>query len=188
MIVKRKTEKNVHVPNADIERKSYKMKNKIFLILFTLLLIAGSCISCEKIIDIKTPGEYYCDGDEADTGEEVSEKVKLTVDCTSIMDGDGEHIPDDGYLIKDFEIALEEGDTAYTVLQKAAKKYTIVVDASQGYVSGIGGIYSGDFGDMSGWTYYVNGESPSVGADMYELGDGDVVKWVYIEDFSSLWG
>jgi hypothetical protein len=29
------------------------------------------------------------------------------------------------------------------------------------------------------WMYYVNGEMPSVGADAYELVDGDSVEWKY---------
>ena len=29
------------------------------------------------------------------------------------------------------------------------------------------------------WIYYVNGKSPDVGADKYELKNGDVVEWKY---------
>lgn len=31
------------------------------------------------------------------------------------------------------------------------------------------------------WIYYVNGKSAEVGADKYELKDGDVVEWKYIK-------
>jgi hypothetical protein len=47
------------------------------------------------------------------------------------------------------------------------------------YISGINYIYEFDFGDLSGWTYTVNGKTPSVGASQYTLKDGDVIEWKY---------
>ena len=47
------------------------------------------------------------------------------------------------------------------------------------YIAGINYLYEFDFGELSGWTYRVNGEVPSVGCDKYELKDGDKVEWIY---------
>ena len=47
------------------------------------------------------------------------------------------------------------------------------------YIVGIGYIYEFDFGDLSGWIYYVNGVSPSIGCDQYVLKDGDSIRWLY---------
>ena len=47
------------------------------------------------------------------------------------------------------------------------------------YIVGLGYIYEFEFGDLSGWKYYVNGVSPSVGCDQYTLKDGDSIKWLY---------
>ena len=35
---------------------------------------------------------------------------------------------------------------------------------------------------MSGWVYHVNGESPFVGCDNYEVKSGDVIEWMYTLD------
>jgi hypothetical protein len=47
------------------------------------------------------------------------------------------------------------------------------------YISGISYIYEFDFGDLSGWTYTVNGQRSSVGAGEYKLSDGDAIVWEY---------
>ncbi|MBQ2251339.1 MAG: DUF4430 domain-containing protein, partial [Clostridia bacterium] len=51
---------------------------------------------------------------------------------------------------------------------------------------GINNIGEMDFGDVSGWTYTVNGEVATVGASEYVLKDGDVIEWKYaltLEDY-----
>ncbi len=166
------------------------MKNRIILSVVILVLIVAAVVATVLLLDVETPDDYFGD-DEAATdqdGEAVFGKVTITVECISIKDESAENIPDNGYIIENIEISINEGDTVLAVLKNAAKKQRIIVDDSQGYVTGIGGIYSGDFGDMSGWTYYVNGESPIVGAGEYLLADKDEIKWVYIKDFSELWG
>ena len=47
------------------------------------------------------------------------------------------------------------------------------------YVRGIASLCEFDFGDLSGWTYTVNGERPSVGCGACTLHDGDRVMWLY---------
>ena len=51
-----------------------------------------------------------------------------------------------------------------------------------GYVSGIGELYEGDHGAMSGWLYEVNGERPGYSCSQYELYAGDRIRWVYTTD------
>ena len=59
-----------------------------------------------------------------------------------------------------------------------------ITDSAYGsYVSGIGGLAERDHGDMSGWMYEVNGESPSDSAGDHVLADGDVVTWTYVTEF-----
>ena len=53
------------------------------------------------------------------------------------------------------------------------------------YVSGIGYLYEFDYGDLSGWMYRVNGETPSVGCAEYALSDGDQVEWLYTCDLGN---
>lgn len=58
--------------------------------------------------------------------------------------------------------------------------YTIVTQNGDygTYVTSINGV---DSTDSSGWTYTVNGQEVTVGADEYQLNDGDVVEWTLIE-------
>ena len=118
-----------------------------------------------------------------DSGGSVG-AVTLEIRCdTAVGKLDSEYIPKDGCILKETKFDLKKGDTVYDVLIKAAKKYGIQTDISGGrelaYVKGINYLYEFDCGDLSGWTYLVNGESPSVGCGEYTLSDGDKVDWLY---------
>ena len=52
------------------------------------------------------------------------------------------------------------------------------------YVAGINGLAGGDFGDMSGWMFEVNGEMAEVGCSQLEVADGDVITWTYVTEFT----
>jgi Domain of unknown function (DUF4430) len=77
-----------------------------------------------------------------------------------------------------------EAANALEALQDASvagEFYVHVQQSSFGpYVDQIG-LYAGT--GSSGWAYKVNGASPPVGADQYQLKDGDTVLW-YWGDFS----
>lgn len=65
--------------------------------------------------------------------------------------------------------------------QQKKNKIQIDYDSSNEtvYVKGINGLYEFDCGELSGWMYKVNGETPNVGCSGYKLKDGDVIEWVY---------
>lgn len=109
-------------------------------------------------------------------------RVTLSIRCDAVA-GRAEHIPKDGVILAETELAIAEGDSVYTVLLDAARKYQIQLENDGGalspYISGIAHLYEFEFGDLSGWVYLVNGESPSVGAGSYILKDGDRVEWIY---------
>jgi uncharacterized protein DUF4430 len=66
---------------------------------------------------------------------------------------------------------------ALTHASKSAEFFVHITDTSYGpYVDQVG--YWAAFGS-SGWTYKVNGVSPPVGADKYELKAGDRVLWYW---------
>ena len=83
-------------------------------------------------------------------------------------------------------MAWEEGDTAYTVLKRAAQAQNISVEVSGSsrkvYVQGINDLYEFDKGATSGWLYQVNDAFPSKSASNYAVEAGDVVNWVYTLD------
>ncbi len=74
------------------------------------------------------------------------------------------------------EVSLEENANAYDALLAT----DLQIDAQESsygiYVTAIEGLAAEG---SSGWTYTVNGETPSVGADSYSLKDGDNVLWSY---------
>lgn len=75
-----------------------------------------------------------------------------------------------------------EAATAYDALQKVALQNNIKVDAKQYDF----GVLVNSIGDKANtkdlaWIYYVNGKSPEVGADKYELKEGDKVEWKYVK-------
>ncbi len=110
-------------------------------------------------------------------------KVELSIICEKIIGKtNAEYVPENGIILTDsFEI--EENETVFDILTEAAKKHSIQLEytgtAEMPYISGINYIYEFDFGDLSGWLYYVNGESPSVGCGEYAVSDGDKIEWIY---------
>ncbi|MBQ4105200.1 MAG: DUF4430 domain-containing protein [Clostridia bacterium] len=117
------------------------------------------------------------------TGES-SATVTLTIRCDTIENRENySHIPNDGVILGATEYAIEQGDSAYDLICKAAEEENLIVatdgDPASPYITGISNIFGGDFGELSGWLFYVNGESPSVGCADYTLCDGDSVEWLY---------
>ncbi len=105
--------------------------------------------------------------------------VTISVRCDTVKNSGKKHIPPDGVILKKTEVEISEGDTVYDVLSEICKKENIIFSANMGYIEGINNLFETDFGDSSGWIYFVNGESPSVGCDSYELSDGDEIRWCY---------
>lgn len=130
--------------------------------------------------DLRSADDYY--NGESETKKDAFGTVTLTIRCDTVA-GRTDHIPTDGIILDVTEFDIAEGDTVYTVLTEAARRYKIQLenngDGTFVYISGMAYIYEFDYGDLSGWMYYVNGECPSVGAGEYVLRDGDVIEWKY---------
>lgn len=61
---------------------------------------------------------------------------------------------------------------------------SITIDGvSSGFISGINGEMSGNFGGWDGWMYKVNGTEPAVGIQNYMLADGDQILLYYGDPF-----
>lgn len=111
----------------------------------------------------------------ADAGQEQQATIEVTVEIDATA-GEGEKTT--------AEVELPEGATAYDALVAAADDVN-ASDSEYGmYVQGINGLAGGDFGDMSGWMFEVNGEMAGVGCSEYELAAGDVVTWLYVTEFT----
>lgn len=113
----------------------------------------------------------------------------LSISCTTILpyleslqEEKKKHIPADGILLKITEVEIQEGDSVYNLLIRAAKENGLILDIDPsftGYIKGIGNIYEKDFGAQSGWMYRVNGKYPNVGIKGYQVSSGDVIECVY---------
>lgn len=108
--------------------------------------------------------------------------VTLSVRCDTVKDSGKKHIPSDGVILKETKVEISEGDTVYGVFSAVCKENNILFSANMGYIEGINNLFETDFGDSSGWIYFVNGEAPSVGCNSFELADGDIIEWHYTCD------
>ena len=103
------------------------------------------------------------------SSDEAGLAVEVTVDSSAA----------DGSASFSGTVELPEGANAYDAL--VATGLDVKASESQYgmYIESVEGLAGGDFGEMSGWTYEVNGEVAMVAADAYDLSDGDVVSWTY---------
>lgn len=91
----------------------------------------------------------------------------------------------DPIILAQTEYSFEGEVDAFTALTDVAEENDIVLVDSDGYVTGIGGLFAGDAGEASGWMFQVNGELASVGAPDYTLQDGDALVWFYTADYNT---
>lgn len=158
-------------------------RGKGALIIAAVLLAAAGSV---WLLDIRSPSEYYSQENAGDM------TVTVSVDCSAVLAAmeriderinQASVIPKDGIVIASRETAVAEGATAFDALVAAARERRVAVDYVGSlygvYVRGIGHIYEFGFGDMSGWVYEVNGESPDVSAGEFVLSEGDSVEFIY---------
>ncbi|MBQ7378226.1 MAG: DUF4430 domain-containing protein [Clostridia bacterium] len=157
--------------------KKRHYKNFLAVGIATAVLLAAV-----MLIDIRLPEDYY--HGQSESKQNPIGTVTLQIRCDSVPGLDEiEYLPDDGIILAAETYEIEAGDTVYDILTEAARKHGLHVDASgagdAAYVRGIEYLYEQQHGELSGWTYTVNGTSPSVGCGAYTLSDGDVIVWEY---------
>lgn len=149
-----------------------KNNRKNFLVVGIITVIAVLTV---LFTDFSTAEDYY--GATAKK-ENIVGTVTLEIRCDTVA-GRESYIPENGVILEETEFAIADGETVHDILVEACRENGIQTEVSGGYVSGINYIYEFDFGDLSGWLYYVNGEEASVGCDQYTLSGGDEIKWLY---------
>ncbi|MEK5202844.1 LPXTG-motif cell wall-anchored protein [Bacillus mycoides] len=89
-----------------------------------------------------------------------------------------------GIMLCPKEVSIEDGETAFSLLQKVMGDKVTSESMSFGtYIKGIDRLMAGA---TSGWLYDVNDKSAEVGADSYKLESGDVVAFRYVADWSNM--
>lgn len=116
----------------------------------------------------------------------------ISIECSNILDNmdnlkktKEEFIPEDGWILKETEVAFQGGETVFDVLKKVcgengihmSSKYTPLYKSY--YIEGINQLYEMDCGKNSGWMYSVNGKYPNYGCSEYKLKNGDKIEWRY---------
>lgn len=99
-------------------------------------------------------------------------------------------LPSDGIVYASESAVFKDGETVFDVLKRELTQSKIHLEFSgtpgygSMYVEGINNLYEYDCGELSGWTYKVNGEFPKVGCSKYVLKQGDKIEWIYTCDFN----
>lgn len=162
--------------------KKRNPKNFIFV-----LIVAGLAATVVFFSDFKTESDYY----RSETVEgEVAGEVTLSIRCDTIAGlGDSEFVPGDGCILETTTYAFAPDETVYDILVRAVKENKLHMEKKKTgsgprdyYICGIANIYEYDWGELSGWMYYVNSESPSVGCGEYRVKDGDRIEWLYTRE------
>lgn len=162
------------------------LKKRHYKNYLVIVLAAGICMVFVWVTDIQTADSYY-GGGESRNGVGT---VTLSIRCDTVVGKtDADFIPSDGVILPPTKFVIEADETVFDLLTDAARQYKIMMESHgslhMAYVSGIQSLYEFDFGDLSGWMYYVNGSAPSVGCGAYILSDGDSVEWLYSCDLGN---
>ncbi len=164
------------------------------LIIFLLIIMLGSVFVLTT--DFKTVDEYYLEN--AENIKEGDRTVFISIRCDAVFDNAEkldpalwEFVPEDGIILAKTEYVLREGDTAFDILVRAAKTHRIQLEysgsaeARTAYIEGISHLYEFSCGELSGWSYLVNGEITQLGASAFALSDGDAIEFAYTCELSS---
>jgi hypothetical protein len=114
-------------------------------------------------------------------GEVLSNLDKLDSDKHEL-------IPADDWILPQTTATFYEGESVFDVLIRTCKEHKIHMEYmdtplyNSAYIEGIGNLYEFDCGNESGWMYCVNDWFPNYGCSQYQLGDGDVIQWIYTCD------
>ena len=148
-----------------------------------MIVAAVAICLAVNFIDIYTPEQYY---GQSVTKENPIGTVTVEIICDTDLTG-----RNDAVILREITVEIEEGETVYDVLAQACRANGIVLDAMSGsptggvYVRGIDGLHEFAHGDLSGWTYTVNGEQIGIGCDKYTLSPNDKIVWIYSNTFGN---
>ena len=149
---------------------------------FLLVLLTGAVLGLLVFtLDFQSADDYY---GTQEPKENAVGTVTLEIRC-DVLNGktDLSYVPENGVILAKTEFSLAEGESVFDILEEAVRKNRIQMEyggtGNLIYVKGIGYLYELAHGDLSGWVYHVNGDSPSVGCASYTLSDGDTIVWYY---------
>lgn len=156
----------------------YALKKRRISNFVAVIIVAGAAVAFVFFTDFRSSDDYYNGG--SLLKENVIGKVTMTIRCDTLVGKlDSPYVPAGGVILDTTEFEIESGETVYDILTEAARKYNIQLQVNGSYIAGIAYLYEYDCGDLSGWIYHVNGDTPFVMCSDYKLSDGDVIEWLY---------
>lgn len=138
-------------------------------------------------------------GSQGSKGSQGSDEGKLkctfSINCSTVFDNldkiDAaivEQLPQDGWIYPAKEVEFTEGESVFDILQRVTRQEKIHMEFNSNpalkskYVEGIHNLYEFDAGELSGWTYKINGKGMGYGSSSSYPKDGDVIEWLYTCD------
>ena len=159
------------------------MRNVICWLLLCCLLCGCAGGQTAQVPDTNGDGKLTCTL-EVRCDTLLQKKTALTAEKAAL-------VPENGILLETVTVEFEAGDTVFDIFRQTLRQEKIhfeYVDASAYsavYIEGIGNLYEFDCGPQSGWMYFVNEVSPSIGCSSYTLADGDAVSFRYTCDLGA---
>ncbi|MBX0356176.1 DUF4430 domain-containing protein [Halobacillus sp. Nhm2S1] len=105
--------------------------------------------------------------EEKETSATQEEQVQEVTVQVQLSKNDGEE------MMAEDEITVEEGTTLMEVMEDNYE-----VEQSEGFINSIEGV-AGNQEEKMAWMYTINGEEAMVGANEYEVEDGDEIVFDY---------
>ena len=119
----------------------------------------------------------------------------FSINCSTILDNmdkldpaKADIVPKGGIIYAAAKITFKPGESVFDLLQRITKdnkihmEFTETPGLNTNYVEGIANLYEFDCGELSGWTYRVNGKVVGYGSSNAIIKDGDVIEWLYTCD------
>lgn len=159
-----------------------RRRGRLKRILFALAL-AAVAVAAVLLIDVESADSYYAPDAARRAGADG--RAFLTIRCDTVAGrADDGSTPESGVILERTEYPFSAGESVFDLLTTAARAQRLHVEHEGGsgdmaYINGINYLYEYDYGELSGWIYSVNGETPSIGCGSYALRDGDEVVWQY---------
>ena len=128
----------------------------------------------------------------ASPGCTISIRCDVLLDNMDALDAEKRDlVPQDGCLLAETAVPLEENDTVFDVLQRIVREQKLQMEFNttplydSKYIEGIGNLYEMDAGALSGWTFSINGTFPGCGLNLCPVSDGDVIRILYTCDLGA---
>ncbi len=162
------------------------VKKKIKLRGCVMVLVAAACAILFVVFANVKPEQNT---DTYAHGKNTTGTVTISIRCDTVKDEKNSKLPENGIILDETEFQIDADDTVYDVLLQACRENDIHFETTGAgetlYVEGICNLYEKDYGDLSGWMYFVNEKSPSVGCGNYKLADKDEIVWCYTCDLGA---